>query len=117
MQRDFLGREKRMWVAGVPFFIKKLENPQGTTLRMICEEVWPRPQPEGRDPRVIRERCSLVAGRGRGAFESCTVTEGVVPEHQSLFGLLESFSRFGFSNPRKSGLDSFEERTDNNNEK
>ncbi|XP_023523382.1 uncharacterized protein LOC111787599 [Cucurbita pepo subsp. pepo] len=56
MQRDFLGREKRMWVAGVPFFIKKSENPQGTTLRMICEEVWPRPQPEGGDPRVVRER-------------------------------------------------------------
>ncbi|XP_022961413.1 uncharacterized protein LOC111461993 [Cucurbita moschata] len=56
MQRDFLGREKRMWVAGLPFFIKKSENPQGTTLRMICEEVWPRPQPEGGDPRVVRER-------------------------------------------------------------
>ena len=36
-------------------------------------------------------RCSLAAGRGRGAFESCTVTEGVVPERRSLFGLLESF--------------------------
>ena len=32
MQRDFLGREKRMWVAGVPFFIKKSENPQGKDL-------------------------------------------------------------------------------------
>ena len=28
----------------------------GTTLRTICEEVWPRPQPEGGDPRIVRER-------------------------------------------------------------
>ena len=32
MQGAFLGREKRMWVAGVPFFIKKSENPQGKDL-------------------------------------------------------------------------------------
>ena len=56
MQRDFLGREKRMWVAGVPFFIKKSENPQGTTLRMICEEVWPRPQPEGGEEETTPKR-------------------------------------------------------------
>ena len=31
-------------------------------------------------------------GRGGGAFESCAVTEGVVPERQSIFGLLESFT-------------------------
>ena len=30
-------------------------------------------------------------GRGGGALESCAVTEGVVPERQSLFDLLESF--------------------------
>ena len=31
------------------------------------------------------------AGRGGGAFESCAVTEEVVPERQSLVGLFESF--------------------------
>ena len=32
------------------------------------------------------------AGRDGGTFESCAVTEGVVPERQSLFSLLESFA-------------------------
>ena len=33
-------------------------------------------------------------GRGGGVFESCAVTEGVVPERQSIFGLLESFANY-----------------------
>ena len=28
----------------------------GTTLRTVCEEVWPRPQPEGEDLWIVRER-------------------------------------------------------------
>ncbi|XP_022934535.1 uncharacterized protein LOC111441681 [Cucurbita moschata] len=68
MQGDFLGREKRMWVARVPFLFKKSENPQGTTLRMFCEKVWPRSQPEGGGPRVVREWCR---SRWRSVGELC----------------------------------------------
>ena len=40
MQGDFLGREKRMWVAGVPFFIKKSKNPQGKDLERFLKSTF-----------------------------------------------------------------------------
>ncbi|XP_023550634.1 uncharacterized protein LOC111808716 [Cucurbita pepo subsp. pepo] len=80
MQGAFFGREKRMWVAGVPFSIEKSEKPA-----RIFEEVWPRLQPKGGDPRVVRERCQ---SRWRSVGELCGHRGG-------RFGASVPFRSFG----------------------